>query len=46
MTAVAPGDEPSHENGRRQWAAYRRVNWLLVHAGMTLTSAGVPPQLA
>ena len=45
MTAVAEegGASPKPEEGRRLWAAYRRVNWLLGHAGMTLTSAGVPP---
>src|SRR5579862_7790675 len=45
MTAVAEegGASPKPEEGRRLWAAYRRVNWLLAHAGMTLTSAGVPP---
>lgn len=45
MTAVseAEGPEGSHDSkAGPRWAAYRRVNWLLAHAGMTLTSAGVP----
>ena len=46
MTAVAEGDEsnPSkpRAGGRRQ-SAYRRANFMLAHAGITLTSAGVSP---
>lgn len=45
MTAVAEGDGPGPmpEEGRRRWAAYRRANFMLAHAGITLTSAGVSP---
>ena len=45
MTAVAEGDAPegsSDPKGRRRWAAYRRANWMLAGAGVTLTLAGVP----
>ena len=46
MTLVPEsGDSPSHEKrptGAR-WAAYRRANFMLAHAGITLTSAGVSP---
>jgi hypothetical protein len=41
MAAVADGGEP--EEGRRMWAAYRRANFMIAHAGITLTSAGVSP---
>jgi hypothetical protein len=45
MTAVpeAEGPEGSEDpKGRRRWAAYRRANWMLSGAGITLTLAGVP----
>jgi hypothetical protein len=41
--AEALGPEPLPEEGRRQWAAYRRANFMIAHAGITLTSAGVSP---
>lgn len=45
--AAAPEGEgtegSSDPKGRLRWAAYRRVNFMLAHAGMTLTVAGVSP---
>ena len=35
--------EGPENKGRRQWAAYRRANWMLSGAGVTLTLAGVSP---
>jgi hypothetical protein len=43
MTAVLSGEEPEPQAGRRRLAAYKRANWLLSGAGVTLTLAGVPP---
>jgi hypothetical protein len=46
MTAARSAPQPSGREGRkggRRWAAYRRANWLLTGAGITLALAGVPP---
>jgi hypothetical protein len=44
MTRVSGSPDPGENaGGRRRWAAYRRANFMIAHAGITLTSAGVSP---